>query len=117
MKDILVAKTTEIGLGKYASVYVDIEDDSGIVINVGFDEGAWSPSLYPEKYDGVILPTLFDYGYSASNYVYPSGNSKYKRSRLKRPGLHFIREAVDEFNATTPPEVVASVNQRASIYF
>lgn len=73
-------------------------------IHLNFDrEMMRRSSLYPEGYpegaDNIVA--LMNHGYRAKNYVYGAwdgAGGKRIRSRLERPGLHFLDAAVEEFN-------------------
>ena len=74
---------------------------TGWIVNIYFDpEIARSESWYLKKYpNGAYLPTLFNNGYSATNYVYKYiGEGVYARSRLSRKAEYFIQKAVKAFN-------------------
>lgn len=90
--------------------------DGSTTIYVYFGDDLHRDSLYSDGYDGVRnIVALLNNGYHAKNYVYgdwdghaPTGESKfdgrsidtsaYIRSRKDREGLHFIQQAVQDFN-------------------
>ena len=91
--------------------------DGSAIIYIYFGGDLHRNSLYPDGYDGVNnIVALLNNGYHASNYVYgdwegrsPTGESKfggrsidsiaYIRSRKDREGLHYIQQAIDDFNS------------------
>lgn len=75
---------------------------TGWIVNICFDEKlVSSKSLWDEGYpNGAYLPTLFNNGYSASDYVYGCDNhGEYIRSKIVRQGYNFIKCAVDKYNS------------------
>ena len=90
--------------------------DGSSIIYVYFGDDLHRDSLYSDKYDGVDnIVALLNNGYHAKNYVYgyweghaPTGESlldgrsidtsAYIRSRKDREGLHFIGQAIQDFN-------------------
>lgn len=92
-------------------------DKSGeYVIDLSFSGNLHRDSLYNEEYDGIDnIVALFNNGYIARDYVYgfwdghentggdnvlrtnPGDNFTYLRSRIGRPSLNFMQDAVDEF--------------------
>lgn len=90
--------------------------DGSSTIYIYFGGDLHRNSLYPDGYDGVSnIVALLNNGYRAKNYVYgdwdghsPTGESRfdgrsidtsaYIRSRKDREGLHFIQQAVNDFN-------------------
>lgn len=90
--------------------------DGSSVIYVYFEDDLHRNSLCPEDYNGVDnIIALLNNGYHAKNYVYGSwdghhsvgesvldgrsiGSSAYIRSRKDREGLHFIQQAIQDFN-------------------
>lgn len=90
--------------------------DGTEVIWIYFTDDLSRQSLYSDGYDGVEnIVALFNKGYEAKNFVYgdwdghsPTGearvdnrsieSSAYIRSRIKREGLHFMQQAVSDFN-------------------
>lgn len=85
-------------------------------VYIYFGDDLHRDSLYSDGYDGVHnIVALLNNGYHASNYVYgdwdghaPTGesvfdgrsidSSAYIRSRKDREGLHFIQQAISDFN-------------------
>lgn len=105
--------------------YIDIDNTirsevidgvPSVTISLGFNEQmVHRDSLYPfgENEKGAYLPTLFDQGYTASDYVYGTdSHGNYARSIIHREGLHFMQRAVDEFNRTSKNGVVAILNDK-----
>lgn len=86
--------------GLSASAPVKVSDNRyEVSINLGGNLAR--NSLAPSKYGSVDnIVALFNNGYDAGNYVYPEGESKYTRSRKSRPGLHFMQQAVSNFNSS-----------------
>lgn len=90
--------------------------DGSSIIYVYFGDDLHRDSLYSDGYDGIDnIVALLNNGYHAKNYVYgdweghaPTGESvldgrsidtsAYIRSRKDREGLHFIRQAIQDFN-------------------
>ena len=90
--------------------------DGSASIYIYFGDDLHRDSLYPEEYDGVRnIVALLNNGYHARDYVYgwwdnhsPTGDSIYRsglnassawiRSRKDREGLHFIQQAINDFN-------------------
>lgn len=79
--------------------------DGTSVIYIYFKDDLHRDSLYSEGYeDGISnIIALLNNGYHAKNYVYGNWNNhspigKYVRSRKDREGLHFIQQAIDDFN-------------------
>jgi hypothetical protein len=97
-----------------SSIYTMSDGSSSILIYFGDD--LHRDSLYSDGYEGINnVVALLNNGYHAKNYVYgwweghkPSGESIYNsgvgstdayiRSRKDREGLHFIQQAVTDFN-------------------
>lgn len=97
-------------------------NQTGLSISIGFDRAkSFAYSLYPQKYNGVILPILINYGYSAKHKVwgYPTNNphsvsqTRYNtkrkiQGRQSREGEYFIQDAIDDFKlylATTTEQI------------
>jgi len=90
--------------------------DGSFTIYITFDDDLHRDSLYSDGYEGVRnIVAVLNNGYHAKNYVYgdwdnhaPTGESKFDgrsidtsafiRSRKDREGLHFIQQAVQDFN-------------------
>lgn len=90
--------------------------DGSSVIYIYFEDDLHRDSLYSEGYDGINnIVALLNNGYHARDYVYgdwdghrPTGEavfdgrsidtSAYIRSRKDREGLHFIQQAIQDFN-------------------
>lgn len=90
--------------------------DGSSVIYIYFEDELHRDSLYSEGYDGINnIIALLNNGYHAKDYVYgdwdghrPTGEavfdgrsidtSAYIRSRKDREGLHFIQQAIHDFN-------------------
>lgn len=96
---------------------IALDEKRGLyAIYVGFYDDLSRKSLLEEKYEGVRnIVALFNNGYSAKDYVYGhwdmhppiSGSSlhgwstdtdAFVRSRISREGIHFIQQAVMDFN-------------------
>lgn len=93
-----------------------IMPDGTSEIYIYFGDDLHRDSLYSDGYDGVHnIIAVLNNGYHASNYVYgdwdnhaPTGESRfdgrsidssaYIRSRKDREGLHFIQQAIIDFN-------------------
>lgn len=91
-------------------------DDRTFKVTFRFEDDLSRPSLDPGMYDGIKnIVALFDTGYYARESVYGwwDSHSQYTWSRTDREGLHFMQEAVDEFNQTysqkNGPNVTLSV--------
>ncbi len=99
-------------------------------IDLFFTNDLGRESLYDKKYDGVVnIIALFNNGYLASNTVYGVWKSHMKgilktsenrkedlynretgltRSRIARPALLFMQEAVNDFNNTVGKSIGAT---------
>lgn len=125
-KMIQVLRSTAQSYGLPASVmrHFDMLDTSPVykmpdgssIIYIRFDDNLHRDSLYSDGYDGIEnIVALLNNGYHARNYVYgdwdghsPTGESRfdgrsidtsaYIRSRKDREGLHFIQQAIQDFN-------------------
>lgn len=119
MEEILIDEMIWVGLGVYAGFNYEIVDTKKtlashsdapcVEINISFDEDvAFSPSLYPAKHTGVILPRLLNAGYSTEGnrrvfgpYYSKSNHSWVSNKQWSLPareGLHFMEFAVERFN-------------------
>lgn len=73
--------------------------DGSATASISLGGDLFRPSLYPAGYGGVNnIVALFNNGYTASHHVYGSWHGNRVRSRLSRPGLHFMQAAVADFN-------------------
>lgn len=91
--------------------------DGTVEMYIYFEDDLHRDSLYSEGYDGVDnIVAVLNNGYNARNYVYgwwdnhsPTGDNSYRsggfnskdawvRSKKERTGLHFIQQAVQDFN-------------------
>jgi len=109
----------------YSRIYTTMPDGTS-VIYLYFEDDMHRDSLYPEGYDGVRnIVALLNNGYHAANYVYGHwdnhstaggsvfdgrsiDSSTYIRSRKDREGLHFIQQAVADFNGSYGSEYNAT---------
>lgn len=114
MIEILTEEMYLYGLSEYAGFVSVIQDTDETLINgapcvkisIEFDaDVAYSPSLLPSKYIGVILPRLLNTGYRAKRTVRGIWHSKsqgvtYENhiSLQSRAALNFIESAVAIFN-------------------
>lgn len=67
-----------------------------IAINIPTDE-VWRDSLYSGGVTNIVA--LLNNGYHASKYVYGNWHGENIRSLKDRKGLHFMQDAIKEFNA------------------
>lgn len=86
-------------------------------VQINFSDDMSRQSLYQKKYDGVDnIVAVYNNGYHAHDYVYGrrviDGWVKYITSRTEREGLHFMQEAVNEFNRVCGPKynVIATLS-------
>jgi len=125
-KMISVLRSTAQSYGLPASVMAHFDSldcskiyempDGSFTIFITFGDDLHRDSLYSDGYDGVRnIVAVLNNGYHARDYVYgdwdghaPTGESKFDgrsidtsafiRSRKDREGLHFIQQAVQDFN-------------------
>lgn len=76
----------------------------GWIVDIRFDEDeVTSNSLWwqNQSYEiGAYLPSIFNNGYTAKNYVYgKNNNGESMRSKLSRSPIPFIQNAINRFNA------------------
>lgn len=114
MVNIIKKKMEAHGLGEYADLNVSYVRNSNapdeIWISYSSSGDAISPSLDPDKYkEGVILGRLMNAGYDANGVIYGYWKKKgvYIKSRKNFEGYHFLEDAVNEFNASSPDNVQA----------
>lgn len=82
----------------YAS-NIQKNSDGTSVIYINFGGDLSRDSLYKEKYGGVDnIIAIFNNGYHAKNYVYGYWHDQPTHSRKNRDGLHFIQQAISDFN-------------------
>ena len=93
------------------SMYKSIEYSSSIYFEDALRGLLHRDSLYPDKYEGVDnIVAVFNNGYDAGNHVWgiwvpaPEDSAGwghdaiYAASKTHRDGLHFIQQAIDDFN-------------------
>lgn len=97
-------------------------------VDLFFTDDLSRESLYSEQYDGIVnIIALFNNGYLASDTVYgfwdhhnytgewnvlralPGSNFAYVRSKIGRPALQFMQEAVRSFNISVGASLGAKV--------
>lgn len=112
------SSTTNESFLDHIIVNEEFLNGTGWTINVSFDEDKVTRnSLFWQnpKYEmGAYLPTLFNEGYDADNYVYgyDDNGTYYSYSKKHREALYFIQRAVDLFNTKYKGKAVAQYNSK-----
>lgn len=103
------------------------QPDGSYRVDLYFTDDLSRDSLYSDGYDGVTnIIALFNNGYLASDNVYgfwdnhtytgewntlrtnPGDGFAYVRSKISRPALQFMQQAVNDFNSTIGASVGAT---------
>lgn len=124
LKEMLIAAAQSAGLPESVMSHINSIESSGIVrlpngaceIYLYFGGDLHRDSLYSDGYDGVQnIVAVLNNGYHARDYVYGNwdshshigesvfdgdgtDSSTFIRSRKDREGLHFIQQAIIDFN-------------------